>query len=72
MRRGIWGLADSRLSSDTQTRRQPRLALELTFSVKPYTPEDQVKGIKRTIRKEKRRSKIKQNMQEFNLEELND
>ena len=42
------------------------------FSVKAFTPEDQVKGIKRSIKKEKRKRTIKANMQEFNLEELDD
>jgi len=60
------------IKSGKRTKLEAGIHYWTPFSVKAFTPEDQVKGIKRTIRKEKRRSKIKQNMQEFNLEELND
>jgi len=60
------------IKSGKRTKLEAGIHYWTPFSVKPYTLEDQVKGIKRTIKKEKRRSKIKQNMQEFNLEELND
>jgi len=40
------------------------------FSVRPYTNEQQIKGIKRTLRKKRRERTIKSRMQEFNLESI--